>query len=183
MKGSEIFMTKVWLTYAWDDNKNNALDFVAQEIEKAGVQVRLDRWDVGVGRRLWDQIENLIQNPAESDAWLMYVTPSSLSSQACKEEYFYALDRALHARGKEFPIIAIFPASVDQNLIPAGIRIRLYVSISDPDWIERIVAAAEGRISNSSKPSISPYFIKIHEKPTSDRNFAIELRPREGVRS
>jgi hypothetical protein len=165
----EVYMAKVWLTYAWNDNKDNDVDFVAQELENAGVQVRLDRWDINVGRRLWDQIENFIQNPTKSDAWLMYATQNSLNSQACMEEYFYALDRAIHARGNEFPIIAIFPSTVDQNLIPAGIRIRLYVSISDPDWKERIVAAAEGRNTNNSKPSVSPYYIGFTQDAFSRR--------------
>jgi len=174
-------MTKIWITYAWDDNKNNEVDFIAQELENKGIHVRLDRWDINAGRRLWEQIDNIIQNPEESDAWLIYTTSNSLSSQACKEEYAYALDRALHTRGSEFPLIALFPGSVDRELIPAGIRIRLYVSLANPNWVERIISAAEGRNLKKSKLLVSPYYLQIYRNPTPDRNFAIELRPRAGT--
>lgn len=174
-------MATVWLTYSWADNKANDVDFVAQELEAAGVQVKLDRWDINTGRRLWDQIANFIQNPSQSDSWLMYATANSLGSQACQEEYAYALDRALHSRGAEFPVIGLFPASVDSALIPAGIRTRLYVSLTDPDWKDRVVAAAERRTPNIARPLINPYLLSIHEKPSGDRNFAVELRPRGGT--
>lgn len=138
-------MPTVWLTYAWDDNKADDVTFVAQQIQAAGLVVKMDRWVIGAGTRLWEQIENHITNPGLSDVWVIYATQISLGSQACKEEYAYALDRALHTRGGGFPVIALFPTSVDSTLIPAGIRTRLYVSLTDPDWIERIKAAAEQR--------------------------------------
>jgi hypothetical protein len=34
---------------------------------------------------------------------------------------------------------------VEEDLIPAGIRTRLFTSITDPDWKERIVVAAQGK--------------------------------------
>jgi hypothetical protein len=36
-------MTKLWLTYAWKDNEVEQVDFVAQELRKAGLDVRVDR--------------------------------------------------------------------------------------------------------------------------------------------
>jgi hypothetical protein len=149
-------MAIVWITYAWDDNKNQDVDFVAHGLESAGVKVKLDRWNIHTGRRLWEQIEKFIQDKKQSDAWLMYATPNSLGSEACKEEYAYALNRDLHTRDGAFPVIALFPASVDTSLIPAGIRTRLYVSLTDPDWKERIVAAAEGRTPDVTGPGWSP---------------------------
>jgi TIR domain len=174
-------MATIWLTYAWTDNTTNDVDYVAQELGAAGLTVKLDRWEIGAGRRLWDQSEKFIQDPSESDAWLIYATPNSLGSEACKEEYAYALDRALHTRGQEFPVVGVFPSSVDQNLIPAGIRTRLYVSLTDPDWKERIIAAAVGRTANIARPSVSPYFVKVYEKPLPGRNYAVEMRPRAGT--
>ena len=110
------------------------VDFVAQELVRTGLTVKLDRWNIEAGKRLWQQIENFISNSEESDAWILYATQNSLGSEACKEEYSYALDRALHQRGTTFPIIGLFPSSVDDSLIPAGLRTRLCVSITDPDW-------------------------------------------------
>ena len=170
-------MSSVWITYAWADNKERDVDFAAQELIGAGLDVKLDRWDLIAGKRLWEQIEHFIQDTSLSDSWLLYATQASLGSEKCKEEFSYALDRALENRGGDFPIIALFPASVDDALIPAGIKTRLFVSLTDPDWKERIVAAVERRKPDISKPQIEPYAIKIHK---SGKQFIIEVRPRAG---
>ena len=173
----------IWLTYAWNDNVDGDVDFTAQELIRAGLKVKLDRWNLTAGRRLWEQIESFIQNPSKSDAWLLYATQASLGSQACKEEFAYALDRALHTRGGDFPVIALFPAPVDTDLIPAGIKTRLFVSLTDPDWKERIVAAVEKRQPSIAKPQVEPYALTIHKlgKQHGDKRYAIEVRPRGGT--
>jgi hypothetical protein len=101
-------MKKVWLTYAWSDNKEQDVDFIAQEIQSYGLEVKLDRWQIQAGKRLWEQIDNFITNPNECDAWILYATENSLGSEPCKEEFAYALDRALGSRGNTFPVIALF---------------------------------------------------------------------------
>jgi hypothetical protein len=174
-------MATIWITYAWADNANGDIDFVAQELEHSGITVKLDRWNIGAGRRLWEQIENFISSEGQSDAWLLVATNNSLASEACKEEFAYALDRALKSRGEVFPVIGLFLGSVDQGLIPAGIRTRLYVSITDPDWKERIVAAAERRFHHVARPEIQPYHIRVYADQPGNRPFVIEVRPRAGV--
>jgi len=176
----------IWLTYAWDDNVDGDVDFAAQELIRAGLDVKLDRWNLTAGKRLWEQIEAFIQDPSESDAWLLYATQASLGSQACKEEFAYALDRALQTRGGDFPVIALFPATVDRNLIPAGIRTRLFVSLTDPNWKERIVAAVKKQEPHIARPEVEPYALRIHDaraelgEQALDR-YIIEVRPRAGT--
>jgi hypothetical protein len=170
----------IWITYAWSDNQHGDVDYIAQELAAAGLCVKLDRWNVGAGLRLWDQIANFITKPDQSDAWLLIATQSSLSSEPCKEEYAYALDRALQKRGEQFPVIAIFPGPVDESLIPAGIKTRLYVSLTDPDWKERIKASAEGQTPSIARPRIEPYALTIHRGHSSGK-IIIEVRPRAGV--
>lgn len=175
-------MATVWMSYAWADNAGKDVDFVAQELVNAGVTVKLDRWNIQAGKRLWSQIENFIQDSAECDAWVLYATPNSLGSEACKEEFAYALDRALSTRGQAFPVIGLFPGTVDVSLIPAAVRTRLYVSLNEPDWKERIKAAAEGRTPAISRPTIQPYFIKVYAPQVQVNHYwVIELRPRAGT--
>ncbi|MES2589532.1 MAG: toll/interleukin-1 receptor domain-containing protein [Bacteroidota bacterium] len=174
-------MSNIWITYAWSDNEQGDVDFVAQELESAGVTIKLDRWNISAGNRLWPQIENFICSEEESDVWILIATTNSLSSEPCKEEFAYALDRALNSRGNNFPVIGLFLGSVDESLIPASIRTRLYVSITDPDWKERIIAAADGRNHNVVRQEIQPFYVKIHEGQNGNRQFAIEVRPRAGV--
>ena len=71
---------KVWLSYAWIDNQDQDVDFVVQELEARGLDVRIDRTSIGAGRRLWEQIESFITSPNECDAWLWYATQNSLTA-------------------------------------------------------------------------------------------------------
>lgn len=175
-------VASVWITYAWEDNASGDVDFVAQELEQVGISVKLDRWNIQAGKRLWPQIERFIQDPAESGAWLLYATEHSLGSEACKEEFAYALDRTLKSRGGEFPVIGLFPSPVDDGLIPAGIRTRLYVSTTDPNWKERIKAALEGRAPQVDRPQLEPYSLSVHKHTRSGRQcVVIEVRPRAGT--
>ena len=174
-------MATVWITYAWADNASGDVDFVMQELRAAGVEVKLDRWSLKAGVRLWDQIAEFIQSPAHCDAWLMVVTQASLGSEPCREEYAYALDRALNTRGARFPVIALFPATVEKSLIPAGIRSRLYVSLKDSDWKERVVAGAEGRELQLHGPAVAPYHMMVHREPAVPDKYIIEVRPRAGT--
>lgn len=171
-------MSSVWITYAWDDNKYRDVDFVAQELVRAGLEVKLDRWNLGAGKRLWEQIEHFIQDPSLSDGWVLYATQISLGNEKCREEFAYAMDRALGKRGGDFPIIALFPVSVDTELIPAGIKIRLFVSITDPDWKERIVAAVQRRAPLITRTLVEPYAFTVHQ---SGEQQVIEVRPRGGT--
>lgn len=192
-------MAKIWITYAWQDNKQKDIDFIAQELGQEGISVKLDRWNIGAGIRLWEQIASFISDPKESDAWLFIATSASLQSEPCKEELAYALNRALDSRDKAFPVIALFLGPVDPTLLPPSISTRLYVSITDPDWKERIRAAAEGRAHAPTRAAVEPYYLKIHtDQPvtihskavggmpvggtvTFGQPIAIEVRPRAGV--
>ena len=172
-------MKTIWITYSWEDNKNGDIEFIAQELEKTGIIVKLDRWNIQVGKRLWEQIDKFISNSNECDAWVIVATQNSLGSEACKEEVAYALDRALITRGKSFPLIGVFPSSVDNELIPSAVRTRLYVSLKDTDWIERIKSALEDREPNIQRTTLEPYTIELRK--TNDGRNAIELRPRAGT--
>jgi len=171
-------MASVWITYSWEDNEDGDVDFIAQELQNEGLKVKLDRWNIQAGKRLWNQIESFIQDEDKTNAWVFYATQNSLGSEPCQEEYAYALDRALTTRGSSFPVIGLFPGPVDKTIIPAGIRIRLYVSITDPDWKERIHAAAEGRAPLISRQVIEQYSLKVHKV---ESGYLIEVRPRAGV--
>jgi hypothetical protein len=170
-----------WLTYAWEDNQAGDVDYAAQELTHSGVSIKLDRWNLKAGRRLWDQIEQFITDPSHSDGWLLYATQASLGSEPCREEFAYALDRALRSRGGNFPVIALFPASVEERLIPAGIRTRLFVSLTDPDWKERIVAGIEDRQANTIRPTMEPYEVILHQPIEPAGKYVVELRPRAGT--
>jgi len=170
-------MANLWLSYAWLDNETGDVSFVAQQLQKAGVNVRLDRWDLTTGRRLWEQIEQFIIDPTRTSAWALYATQTSLNSQPCREEMAYALDRALAQRG-EFPIIGIFPTKIGDELIPRAIKTRLYVSTTDENWAARVAAATKGERFVERIPEVAPWEVVEHNRGSS---LIIEFRPRAGV--
>jgi hypothetical protein len=168
---------KLWLSYSWKDNIDSDVDFIAKEIEKRGVGVKLDRFVIVAGQRLWSQIENHIVNPAETDAWALFMTQNSLQSEPVREEIAYALDRALKSRGRAFPLIGINPGDVDPKDVPALISTRLYVSLTDDDWLDRIVSGVHGTAPTLAAQEILPIVFKEYPQGQS---IVIEARPRAG---
>ena len=112
---------------------------------------------------------------------MLYATQNSLASEACREELAYALDRALRTRGADFPIIAVFPSTVDSNLIPPSIRVRLFISLTDPDWKERTVAAVERRSVSITSANVQPYIARHLAPVPPPFRCVLEFRPRAGV--
>jgi len=171
-------MKKLWITYAWADNDNQDVNYIAQELISAQIDVQMDRWKISAGERLWDQIQDFIASDDGCDGWLLIATENSLSSEPCREEFAYALKRALSVRGNAFPIIALFPRRINDQLIPPAIKVRLYLSLTDPDWKERIKAALENRDPNVSRPMVKPYELNIHRHHSG--RVILEIRPRAG---
>ena len=147
---------------------------------RAGLAIKLDRWNLQAGRRLWEQIEKFITDPGQCNAWIMYATQNSLASEPCREELAYALDRALSTRGVTFPIIALLPSHAEGELLPAAIRTRLSIDLSDPDWKDRIVAAVTNRDLPRGAAELTPYLVRIHPPPAGYQ-VLLEVRPRAGV--
>src|ERR1700739_3458442 len=154
-------MTKLWLTYAWKDNETEQVDFVAQELRKAGLEVMVDRVALIAGRRLWPQIAAQIEKPENSDAWAIYVTENSLRSEPCQEELAIALDRALRSRGDAYPLIGIFPAPIDSTIVPPAIRTRLYVDLTDSNWVERVRSSAQNELPSIEPQEIESFVIRV----------------------
>lgn len=173
-------MKKVWITYSWLDNEDRDVEYIAQQIRDRGFEVRMDLWDISAGQRLWEQIDKFISNPEECDGWVFYATQNSLGSEPCKEEFAYALQRALTSRSEGFPLIGLFPSAVEKELIPSGLSTRLYVSLEDQDWIERLSASIEGRKPNIHRDHLEPFAYRLHETKNGQYNFVFEVRPRAG---
>jgi hypothetical protein len=166
-------MAKLWLTYAWTDNEDASIDHVITELRAAGVEVQYDRKQIVAGKRLWQQIDRGITDPASCDGWAIFVTKNSLESEPCQEELAIALDRALRARG-DFPLIAIFPEPIDRAIIPSALATRLYVTLRDPEWVRRVADAVAGTQTIASVAPPLPFHVQWHG------DLCVEVRPRSG---
>lgn len=101
-----------------------------------------------------------------------------MQSEACQEELAYALDRAIRTRGQDFPLIGIFPEPADRAIIPSAIATRLWVSLDDPEWAQRVAAGVTGHSISSERPAIEPYILRTHRQ---NDDLFIEVAPRIGV--
>jgi hypothetical protein len=172
-------ISQLWLTYAWMDNLEGDFDYLVQELEKAGIPALYDKIALIPGRRLWDQIAKKISKEPLS-GWAYLITPNSLSSEACKEELSYALQRALEAKGEVFPLIGLLHR-VSIRDVPLPLRIRLCVNLANPDWIEEIRAGVIGQPPQHVPEPQSSLIMKIHQPYLGDlSNIAVEFRPRFG---
>lgn len=165
---------KLWLTYAWKDNEDKDIDFIVQELDQAGLEVRFDRRNLIPGQRLWVQIGGAITDPAECDAWGIVLTGNSIASEACVEELSYALERALSAKGESFPVFALLHGIPAESLPPA-LKIRLNIPLGNNDWVAQTIAAVEGRSTGLPITGLDQWVIKEH--PNADA-YVLEIRPR-----
>lgn len=131
----------LWITYAWADNNEGDFDHLVNDLDAVGVPAIYDKIALVPGRRLWEQIADQITT-GELGGWAYLLTPNSVKSEACREELSYALDRALRARGEQFPLIGLL-RGVPIEEVPPVLRVRLCVDLSSPDWIEQVRAGLE----------------------------------------
>lgn len=167
-------MKKLWLTYAWDDTEEGDVDFIVQELDKTSLEVKFDRRQVVPGRRLWPQIGGFITDPNECNAWSILLTANSLRSEACIEELCYALERAIGATDESFPIFALLH-QIDPKEMPPALKIRLGISLQDQDWVQRVVAAVEGRSPGYRPEGIYEFVLAEHK---TGQGYCLEIRPR-----
>jgi hypothetical protein len=169
-------MPSLFLTYAWVDNADEDFDFIVQELQRSGVKVHFDRVALVPGRHLWDQIgKRITEDPI--DGWGFFVTPASLQSRACREEYFLALGRALDSRGPEFPLIALVKGPAFKDL-PPSLAIRLAISLDDPDWKEQVLAGLERRAPRIAPSDLAPVALRWHPSTAPNHDGWLEVRPR-----
>lgn len=169
----------LWISYAWSDNDEGDFDFLVQELADAGIAATYDKIALVPGRKLWAQIADRISSDALS-GWAYLLTPRSIASAACQEELSYALHHAHETTGQEFPLIGLLHG-VSIRDVPLALRVRLCVSLANPDWIEEIRAALTGRTPQRAAPAQNPFVMKVCQNylGRSDQ-VAIEIRPRFG---
>lgn len=176
------YKQKLWITYAWVDNEDKDIDYIMKTLEATGkLDVRFDKRNLIPGQRIWPQIADEITNPNKCNAWAYVVTSNSLKSEKCVEELSYALLRALDKRGENFPIIGLLH-NVSPKDLPPSLKIRLCISLNQPDWSERVVAAVEKRAPDYNTPELSPVILKLHNienltKCPKGSKIVLEIRP------
>ncbi len=173
-------MTKtLWITYAWLDNEDGDFNYLVSALSEAGVSARYDERVLIPGQRLWDQIANQIERD-DLNGWAYLLTRHSISSQACREELAYALNRALRSRGSDFPLIGLLH-QLPMTEVPAPLRSRLCVDLGDSDWVEKVRAGLEKQPPFLMSVDTTNLKCRVHNPYLGDPNlYAVEFAPRFG---
>ncbi len=171
-------MAKIWLTYAWKDNDEGNFDYLVQQLGKIGCEADYDKISLVPGMRLWAQISDRIIR-GSYDGWGYLLTPMSISSDGCKEELAYALERALNEKD-DFPLIGLVH-QISFHDIPDPLRVRLCIDLRNPDWAEQVLAALERRSPSRKRSDLTMYIWHVHRQYQGIASqTAIEVRPRFG---
>lgn len=168
-------MKKIWLTYAWKDNEDQNIEYVIKTLEEVGLEVAVDRTHIIPGQRIWPQIDKNISSK-DIDGWVIFVTENSLRSEPCLEELAYALDRSLRTRGPAFPIIGLFPAPMDPDIIPSAIATRLYVSLNQKNWAQLVANGITQTNPSRLKSNVAPFFIHLYINEKNEEILALQLQ-------
>lgn len=170
---------RLWITYAWADNAQGDFAFLIQELDSVNVLATYDRIAIVPGQRLWNQIAaRITQDPI--DGWAYLLTSNSLSSEPCREELAYAMDRALNTKGGGFPLIGLLHG-VSIADVPPALKVRLCVSLASPNWKEEVKAGIEGIPPVVAKVAQTEFVWQVHRGYRGDPTAtAVEVRPRFG---
>jgi hypothetical protein len=170
---------RLWITYAWVDEEEGDFSHVVTQLEAIGIEPMYDRRHLIPGERLWPQIARSIARP-DTDGWAILLTPRSISRQKCLEEHAYALDKALDERGKGFPMIGLLhgvrPEDLPDELMP--LKVRLCVSLGDPEWPKLVLAGLQRRAPGHEPPAQTRFRWRVYGGPGDTT--AVEVGPRHG---
>lgn len=165
---------KLWVSYAWADNSSGQVDLLISRLG-THLEVGIDRTNLIPGQHLWEQIAEQVTQREHSDAFAVVVSSASLASKACAEEIAYALDRTLKERGLAYPIIGLLQADVRAGHLPPVLSTRLCISLTDPYWVEKCVAAVHRVAPGSLGAPPSDFLERPHR--VNGANY-MELTPR-----
>ncbi len=169
---------KLWTTYAWKDNEEGNFDYLIQELNNFGILTEYDKIAIIPGQRLWTQIADKINSP-ETTGWAYLITPNSLASEPCLEELYYALNRALETKSKNFPLIGLLSNGVSFADVPLALKIRLCVSLASPNWKDQILAGLLLQPTKKIDTAQTRFIYNISQDFNgSGITTTIEIRPR-----
>lgn len=172
-------MPILWITYAWSDAKSGDFPYLVEELKKAGVQAKYDRIALIPGRDLWEQIASQITQ-GSLDGWAYLMTKESLSSEPCKEELAYALNRAISTKGRDFPLIGLLHGVRIED-VPPALKVRLCVSLASPNWKGEVRAGLLNKPPAQRLEESTRFVWSFHNQFRGNaQRLAIEVRPRFG---
>jgi hypothetical protein len=168
---------KLWITYAWNDNKEGDFDYLVQELRRVGIVAEFDRVALVPGQRLWEQISDRITN-GNIDGWAYLITNNSINSQPCLEELEYAVNRAVATKAGNFPLIGLIH-NVSFSDVPVSLKARLCVPLANPDWVEQVTAGLQLRAPYIISTPQTRFICRTYEKYNGvGKSAVVEIRPR-----
>lgn len=184
ISSSDYVLPKVFISYSWtSDEYADLVKGLAEKLLSNGVDVILDRWDLKPGQDKFVFMEQMVTNPEIKKVLVM-----------CDKRYAERADSREGGVGTESTIISqevynqvnqekFIPVVTERGpdneaYLPAFIKSRIYIDISEPNLFERgyedLLRTLTGRPA-SGKPPLGkpPSYLFETNRPTSPTTFAL----------
>lgn len=118
---------------------------IATDLLDAGYSVFLDDWSINVGDRIFEKINNGLEN---STAFIMIISKDYMSSVCCKDEWSAFYNKALHNKK-----CRIYPLIIDDSNPPTLLSPIKYLRVSDeafPEILHQLLGTLKRQFEQQS---------------------------------
>lgn len=166
-------MGTVWITFATVDNVDGDVDYLAQEIGRAGLRTRQHPLFPDEDDKIDRLMPAFLGREDQSDAWILYASETTLANGR-RDRIAAALKNAFEKRGV-FPAIGILRDNVSSNGVPLTATLRA----DDAEWRLHAGDALGSPLPPPSHEGLPPYLAKLHPAPPPYKHM-FEFRPKMG---
>jgi hypothetical protein len=170
-------MATVWITFATEDNVDGDVDYLAQEISKAGLRTRQHPLFPGEDDKIDRLMPAFLARPDQCDAWILYASHRTLEDGR-GERIGQALQKAHDKRGP-FPAVGIFRQSnvaADAGKLP----LTYGLPADDPEWRKHLGNALTVDMSARAETGLHSYLAKLLPSAPQPFRYMFEFRPKMG---
>lgn len=184
MDSSDYVSPKVFISYSWtSDEYADWVKSLAEKLRTNGVDIILDRWRLRPGQDKYVFMEQMVTDPEIKKVLVL-----------CDKRYTERADRREGGVGTESTIISqevynqvdqekFIPVITERGpdgeiYLPAFIKSRIYIDLSDPNLFERgyedLLRTLTGRPASEEPPlGKPPSYLFETNRPTSQTTFAL----------
>jgi hypothetical protein len=171
---------RLWISYLSTCAEDRDFSYLVSQLRNANIEAIYNCVQLQPDMRLWQRIAQRLLS-IDFDGWAYVLTHQFLADRACTDELTAAIDQMLPHIGANFLMVGLLHGVAVQH-VPAALRMRLCLSLGDPDWKHQLA----GMLRNHNpiqKPETAPeqsrFLWKVHSCYGGNPAMtAIEVGPR-----
>ncbi len=179
-QGQKVAGPRAWLSYLQPGGEARDFTYLVAQLREIHVEAVYEALRLQPELPLGQKITQRLQNNG-FDGWIYILTHRFVTRGSCAEELIAAIEETRQQMGPGFPMIGLLHGIAAQHL-PLPLRVRPYLSLSDPDWKLRILQSLKQRAlegKNAAMRGESRFNWRIHACYGGDPSLtAIEVSPK-----